>query len=60
MSSVSNQIKISAFYVAVFNRAPDVSGLNYWLGQISGASADSVFDRFKGLAFPFPVTQQCL
>jgi hypothetical protein len=39
MPAVSNAQLIAGFYAAIFNRAPDPSGLTYWEDQFSGSSS---------------------
>lgn len=37
--AVSAQQSVAALYVAIFNRAPDQAGLNYWTAQVNGGVA---------------------
>lgn len=39
MATVANNIKIAALYSAVFNRAPDQEGLDFWLAQLDGGAS---------------------
>lgn len=47
MAVVTTQQKVAALYTAIFNRAPDQSGLNFWTAQINaGTSFASVAAGF--------------
>jgi hypothetical protein len=38
MAVVTTQQSVAALYTAIFNRAPDQAGLNYWTAQINGGA----------------------
>lgn len=47
MATVANNVKVAALYSAIFNRAPDQAGLNFWLDQLSsGATLTDAADGF--------------
>lgn len=39
MAVVTTQQSVAALYTAIFNRAPDQAGLNYWTAQINGGAS---------------------
>lgn len=47
MNIISPSQKISALYIAYFNRAPDAEGLSYWLTQASGVSAENLLRQIS-------------
>ena len=47
MNAVSPSQKISALYIAYFNRAPDAEGLSYWLAQAGGVSAENLLKQIS-------------
>ena len=50
MAQVTLQQKIASLYIGIFNRAPDSSGLNYWvnLAQSSGANDLALLKQMAG------------
>ena len=39
MAVVTTQQSVAALYTAIFNRAPDLAGLNYWTTQINAGTS---------------------
>lgn len=38
MATVANNVKVAALYSAIFNRAPDQAGLNFWLAEMANGA----------------------
>jgi S-layer protein len=55
--SVSNQTKISALYAAVFSRAPDKAGLDFWMTQ-AAQNPTTVFTTIANGFSQHPVFKQ--
>lgn len=47
MTKATNQQLVSALYIAVYDRAPETSGFNYWVGELdNGVAFDSIANGF--------------
>jgi len=53
MTTISNKLKIAALYTAVFNRAPDKAGLDFWAKQAE--SSATVFNTIANGFVQHPV-----